>query len=118
MHAQNANEIPLNFTKWLYLCPAEIGVLILVLYNGMAPSEGMIPTEVFTIDNNQWSPIFANLFSYINCTGNLPPGWRTSIIVPLFKKGNPSDPHNCRLISLLDAASKYYAGTVFCEQAP
>lgn len=76
----------------------EIRLIVLTLHSAKAPGEDMIPSEMF----------FSYVCLCINGTGNLP-GWGTSIIVPLFKKGNLSDHHNYSLICLLDVVSRLYA---------
>lgn len=49
---------------------------------------------------DQLAPIVTELFRIILDEGNIPPIWKTSFIVPIFKKGDPSSPGNYRPISL------------------
>ena len=51
----------------------------------------------------------SKLFNKIFDKGIYPINWTESIILPLYKKGNISDPKNYRGISLLDVTSKLYS---------
>ena len=45
----------------------------------------------------------AQIFNKLMQTGDVPQEWRDALIVPLFKKGNTSDPCNYRPVSLTTA---------------
>jgi len=52
------------------------------------------------------APAITKLFNMSIKNGRLPNEWKTSLVVPIPKKGDPSDPANYRPISLLPVLSK------------
>lgn len=102
-------NIPLdNDTPWPPTSETEITSLILQMKSGKAPGSDFIVAELLKAQINWWAPVLANLFSYIDKTTEIPKDWGLAIIVPIFKKGNPSDPSNYRPISLLNVICKLY----------
>ena len=53
-------------------------------------------------------PFLTKLFNRLFQTGYFPTDWSCSVIIPLFKKGNVSNPENYRGISLLSVISKLF----------
>uniref|UniRef100_A0A803T6E7 Reverse transcriptase domain-containing protein n=1 Tax=Anolis carolinensis TaxID=28377 RepID=A0A803T6E7_ANOCA len=94
---------------WLPVIIAEIKKLIAALALGKAPGENMMPPEIFKNFPEWWAPILAKVFTQINNSGLIPEGWKQSIVVPIYKKGDKQDPNNYRPISLLDIDSKLYS---------
>lgn len=65
------------------------------------------------------SPILTAIFNHSISTGTVPDCWKTSLITPIPKQGDPSDPHNYRPISLLPVVSKVLERVIFdklCDQ--
>ena len=58
--------------------------------------------EIFVV------PFLTKLFSKLYDTSYFPLDWCKSVIIPLFKKGEDSDPDNYRGISLLSVVSKVF----------
>src|SRR6218665_2836050 len=50
--------------------------------------------------------VLAQIFNKSMQTGDVPQEWRDALIVPLFKKGNRSDPGNYRPVSLTSVVCK------------
>ena len=51
-------------------------------------------------------PIIVLLCNKVLRSGQWPIAWKTSLFIPLFKRGNPKAHENCRLIVLVPALSK------------
>jgi len=54
------------------------------------------------------SPFLTKLFNRLYDSGTFPDEWSKAVIVPLFKKGDTSNPENYRGISLLSIVSKVF----------
>ena len=52
------------------------------------------------------APVITKLFNMSTASGKLPKDWKSSLVVPIPKKGDHSDPSNYRPISLLPVLSK------------
>lgn len=74
---------------------------------GKPPDE--IPTEFLTNNPSWWSTPLSNLFTIINKSGLIPATWLASVIVPIFKKGDPASPNNYWPINLLSFIGKLYS---------
>ena len=72
-----------------------------------AGDDGIIP-EFFKHANNDVMEYMVNLFNILYEKGIYPAEWTNAIIVPIFKKGEKSDPSNYRGISLLNIMWKIY----------
>ena len=99
----------LGLPSWPPVTEAEIRGLISSLPSGKAPGEDLIPLDLFKAFSDWWAPVLAKVFTQINKLGKMPSGWKSSIIVPIFKKGDRTGPQNYRPISLLDVSPKLYS---------
>uniref|UniRef100_A0A803TJP4 ribonuclease H n=1 Tax=Anolis carolinensis TaxID=28377 RepID=A0A803TJP4_ANOCA len=104
----NVNDFS-TLPEWDAVSSGEVKSLIASLKPKKAPGEDMLPPELFKENPEWWSPFLASLFTSINSSGQMPGGWKMSIIVPIYKKGGRNDPQNYRPISLLNITSKLYA---------
>ena len=59
------------------------------------------------------SPMLCTLFNESISTGTVPNSWKVSLITPVPKHGEPSDPSNYRPISLLPIVSKVLERIIF-----
>ena len=59
-------------------------------------------------------PYLAELFTKIIAEGKYPSAWKTSLIFPIFKKGDPMEPANYRPVSLQVCAAKLFSR--ICER--
>lgn len=105
----NYFSCPPDLPEWSPVLPSEIKELISSLKSGKAPGPDGIPTEFLTNNPSWWSTPLSNLFTIINKSGLIPATWLASIIVPIFKKGDPASPNNHRSISLLSFIGKLYS---------
>ena len=53
-------------------------------------------------------PVFSKLFNGILVSGLFPESWSIAVMVPVFKRGDPSDPNNFRGISLVSCLAKLF----------
>uniref|UniRef100_A0A2D4PU68 Reverse transcriptase domain-containing protein n=2 Tax=Micrurus surinamensis TaxID=129470 RepID=A0A2D4PU68_MICSU len=88
--------------------PSTITKLIGQLKSGKAPGPDLIPAEAILAHKDWWITILTEVFNAINQTGIIPKVWKDAIIVPILKKGSPSNPGNFRNISLLSVLGKLY----------
>uniref|UniRef100_A0A803TKK2 ribonuclease H n=1 Tax=Anolis carolinensis TaxID=28377 RepID=A0A803TKK2_ANOCA len=95
--------------QWPLVQSAEVKTIITRLKANKAPCEDFLPPELFKQNINWWAQLLAGLFNHINKACSVPSGWKLSIIVPIFKKGDKADPRNYRPISLIDITAKIYA---------
>lgn len=72
--------------------------------NGTSPDQ--ISYKILKNCADSLSPIVTELFRTILDSGEVPALWKTSIVVPIFKKGNPEDCSNYRPISLTCTLSR------------
>lgn len=107
-----ASNVPHNFIDMLPKGPPiselEVKVIITTLAAEKAPGIDLLPPEVYKNNSEWWAPILAKLFTYINDTGIFPDSWKQSIIFPIHKKGDATNPQNYCPISLLDISLKIY----------
>jgi len=80
--------------------------------NNKAPGTDRIPAEFFKHATPLFIAKLTQAYNYIFEYGDIPPNFRDSIIFPIFKKGEPSDPRNYRGISFLNAIYKIFAGVI------
>lgn len=78
------------------------------LKNGKAPGPDNIRNELLKYGGNRLAEQFKVLYNKIIKDTSIPEDWRESITVPLFKKGNKSDPENYRGITLLNSSMKLF----------
>lgn len=100
---------PGDLPPWPPVTALEIHSLINQLKTGKAPGEDLIQAELIKHNPVWWAPVLASLFTYIDRIAQIPKDLRSAIVVPIFKKGNKSDPSNYRRVSLLSITSKMYA---------
>ena len=86
----------------------EVLQAIKKLKTGKAPGTDQIPPEFLKCIKDSILDFLVTLFNNIYESATFPAVWATAIIVPIFKKGNPDNPHNYRGISLLNVVSKLF----------
>ncbi|KAK2702324.1 hypothetical protein QYM36_019066 [Artemia franciscana] len=75
---------------------------------GTAPGLDGIPIMVYNKFALSFVPIMVFIFNAILSTHKWPEAWKTSVILPLFKKGNAEEHSNYRPISLIPTMSKIF----------
>lgn len=84
----------------------EVVRIIKELPLGKSPGLDNIRTETIKFLSQEISPMLTHLINKIFETGTFPESFKNAIVVPIFKKGCPSDLNNYRPISLLSIISK------------
>ena len=87
----------------------ELKEVIAKLKNGKAPGEDNIPSELYKYSSNKFKARLLRFFNQIYIQETIPEEWQNAIIIPIFKKGDKTDPKNYRGISLLNSCYKIYA---------
>ena len=83
--------------------------------NNKAAGVDNIPSEFYKIIQNDpkcesnFSKNILHIFNTILNEGICPKDWEDCIVVPIFKKGDPSDPSNYRGIALINTLQKLFA---------
>lgn len=84
----------------------EITQIIKSLKNNKAPGEDNINAELIKTANPKLISKIWLLIKEIWVSGKVPNDWKTAIICPIYKKGDPMETSNYRGISLLDTCYK------------
>ena len=79
-----------------------------VLKTGKAPGHDNILNEMLKCLVGKYPDLILKLFNMILRSNNFVPSWLLSVIVPIYKKGNKSDPANYRGIALLSSLGKLF----------
>jgi hypothetical protein len=90
----------------------ELDLCITMLKRDKAIGIDNIMNEYILRSKNLIKPVLCKLFNNILNTGNFPEIWVRSIIIPIFKKGNPNDPGNYRGISLASHMGKLFTSSL------
>ena len=86
----------------------EIRISIFNLHSNRSPGPDGICVEMFKHTINETIQFLHFIFNYILDSGEFPEGWGESIICPLHKKGDRSDPGNYRAIALINSMCKIF----------
>merc|ERR1712074_60201 len=73
--------------------------------NKAAEPDG-IPGQLLKICAEELAPVFTTLFQAPINQGNVPEDWKKANIMPLFKKGDKTNPENYRPVSLTSISCK------------
>lgn len=90
----------------------EIIAVIKDMKKGKSGGSDELVPECFIYSLNYLLPVLRKLFNRIFSTGTYPSQWRETIIIPLYKKGDPDVTDNYRGISLLNVMGKIYTGII------
>ena len=114
----NPPSVTVNFEElpeWPPVEPSEVIELISQLKTGKAAGPDLIPSDLLKAAPSWWAPFLAKLFTLVNNTGCIPSSWTHSIVVPIYKKGDSTNPSNYRPISLLSIVGKLYASQLLTK---
>lgn len=114
LHSElKGNETPKNkinkLQEWPRVEEEEIREIVKNFKSGKSPGPDGLPIELFKTYIDWWAEPLAQLFTLIDKYGTIPEIWLRSIIIPIFKNGDPKEPRNYRPISLLSVIGKIYA---------
>ncbi|OIR56586.1 MAG: uncharacterized protein A8A55_2666 [Amphiamblys sp. WSBS2006] len=88
---------------------AEVLCTMAQMRNGKAPGLDGLPLELVKPLRYEVNPLTVCLWKALNhhwITGTAPRAWKEAMVVPIFKKGSPTDPSNYRGIALTSALAK------------
>ena len=86
----------------------EVRKAIRNLKSGKATGLDNILAEILKSGEEAVTPFLTTLFNKLYDSGLFPEDWTRSVIIPLLKKGDPTNPENFRGISLLSITSKVF----------
>jgi len=115
---ENIDCTPLNNP----ILEEEIRMSILSLKSNKSPGPDGVCIEIYKSTLDIILPFLLSLFNEILDTGNFPLQWSESIITPIHKKGDKSDPRNYRGISLINSLGKIFVSILnrrlqkFCDE--
>ena len=87
----------------------EIKLVIDRLRSSTCPGEDGIPTEIYKTCQGVLLHPLHELYSLVWLNESCPTDWGSSILIPVFKKGDKTVCSNYRGISMIDAAAKIFA---------
>ena len=104
----------------------EVSRAILRLPNGKSPGNESVPAECYKYarrlrqegdrprqaELNRLAPTLLVLLQHIFSTGDFPEQFTTTLVTPVFKKGDPREPGNYRGIAVGGALAKLYAAVL------
>ena len=85
------------------------------LPNGTAAGSDGIYYEMLKAAPQETSSCLTALWLACGRTAHTPMDWRTRLLVPIYKKGDPDIPSNCRPICLLSSLRKVIERTIYKE---
>ena len=97
----------------LSITEGEILACIKTLKNNKSSANDRIINEYIKSTADILLPTYVSLFNIILDTGKLPDSWLEGIICPIYKnKGDPLDPGNYRLITILSCFGKLFTSVL------
>ena len=103
---ETSNEVVEDVTR------EEINNIVQVLKNNKSPGQNLISAENIKYGGEIIKEKIYELIKDIWTRETLPKAWSTSIIIPLFKKGDKTNCENYRGIALLDVVYKIFASII------
>lgn len=88
----------------------EVALALGRLKNGKAQGADSIPNEMLKCGNRYLTLPLVKLFNLVLLSGSFPKIWNESILVPVYKKGDPTNPENYRGICISSCVGK-----LFCQ---
>ena len=90
------------------ITPHEISRCIKKLKNKKSPGFDRILPEMIKYSQHVLLPVFEKLFNSILLCGKYPSEWLSGYIVPIYKKGDATDPGNYRGITISSCVGKLF----------
>src|ERR1700733_11359088 len=97
-----------NYEKEPEVMEAEVEWAIRQLKDNKASGQDGIPIELIKAGDDAVIKIITKICNKIWTTGVWPEDWKSSIFIPLFKKGDAKECENYRTIALISHTRKYY----------
>src|SRR5258705_4815236 len=92
--------------------PKELEDTIHRLKKGKATGWDLIPYEIIKFTPNSLNLRLLNIYNQIKTQRSFPLSWREINIIPIYKKGDPTNPENYRHISLLSNYLKLFTSLI------
>ena len=86
----------------------EVLRIIKLLKGTTSHSEDGICARLIKAIGPEIAPLLSKLFNRILATGEVPSGWKTGIVTPIYKKGDRDIPGNYRAITVSSPTSKIF----------
>ena len=86
----------------------QIGLTIAKLKRGKTPGPNQIPNDLLKAGSTVVAKHMSIMMSKVVAHGKEPMQWKGGYLVPLYKRGPPSDPHSYRSIFLSDVTAKLF----------
>lgn len=90
----------------------ELSAAIKTLKGRKAPGIDLITNEILRAGGPQLEDELWNLFNKNVKTGKIPQDWKTTITIPIYKKGDKNNPDNYRGITLINSTAKLFTKTI------
>ena len=74
-----------------------------------SPGPDKITNVMLKCGGDELMTELSHLYSMIMSTGEVPQKWKSSITIPIYKKGEKIDPRNYRGMGLLNTAMKLFS---------
>ena len=97
----------------IHVQPADVEEILKNIVIGKASGPDCINTKVLKECATELSVPLCNLFNSSLRSNKFPSLWKKANVVPIFKKGDASNPQNYRPISLLSVLGKVFERIVF-----
>ena len=97
--------------------PSELRRALTLCFDSAVGVDGL-PYSVFKTNLPWWQSAVLHFFNLVLSWGVVPTPWKRSIVVPVFKRGDPSLPTNFRPISLASCCFKIFEHLVHARIGP
>ena len=110
LYGSTNDQFPINEVGELdyIITTDELKKATTVLKTGKAPGHDNILNEMLKCLVGKYPDLILKLFKMILRSNSFVPSWLLPVIVPIYKKGNKSDPANYRGIALLSSLGKLF----------
>ena len=105
--SQDEKEVIFNETDYK-ITQREISKCIQKLRNKKSPGLDQVLPEMIKYSQHILLPILEKIFNYILTKGKYPSQWLKGYIVPIYKKGDKTDPSNYRGITITSCMGKLF----------
>lgn len=90
----------------------EIKNQLAKMKSGKAPGPDRVTVDMFRLAPGEFIELLLKFYNVVWAEGRTPQNFRNAILVPIFKKGDPTEPGNYRGISLQNVLGKIFCGIV------
>ena len=109
----DVNDSPLPSISPISVHVEGVAQLLTNIQSQKASGPDNLPARFLKEVANEIAPVLTVIFQASLDQGSLPSIWKTAAIVPIFKKGNKTEPNNYRPVSLTCICSKILEHIVY-----